>query len=611
MSTISRIIFLLIISIFVSLQTRAQDEKSDALYVSLVKEYTLNPDGSMDFRYIKQQKLFTYRAFHNLYGETFIVYNPEFQKLKINEVYTLMANGKKITAPQNSFNEVLPGYAASAPAYNSLREMVITHTGLERNATIFLDYLVHTEKGIFPALMGSELLAENEPVKNLEIRIRIPAGENLFYKIFNGNFQPDKTTDGKFQVYTWKSGDVAAISTEEAQQGGNERYSRLVFSTSGNREAVFSFLTGQPAFQSGISDQMKKEVSAIVSEKRDKFDIALKIQEKVVNDLRLYQVPLRAALFQVRTPEQTWNSNGGTPIEKAVLMAALMKAAGIDAQVTGIVRTAFADGKIATLADLEDFAVLIENQQHGTWYFSAASLNSVNLKLTLPGRSFVALKPDGKPTVTNSENPAQMVKVIGTFIVSSDPKITGEISVYMEGSVYPFAGLQRDKKRMKNSISGGLIGNDTTMQKISTLNNENGFQTFIAQGDRPFRKDTNYYYFNLPVCTSGIENWGIKILSGRREKPYEIPAVADESYTYKITLPSSFSLFSPAKKVAVSNTAGSFTWELKTEEGKIAVKRQLKFSERVFEVKAYEDFKILMDYWNNPWYRQLVFVAGK
>ncbi|MCX6266328.1 MAG: DUF3858 domain-containing protein, partial [Bacteroidetes bacterium] len=264
-----------------------------------------------------------------------------------------------------------------------------------------------------------------------------------------------------------------------------------------------------------------------------------------------------------------------------------------------------------TLADLEDFAVKIENKERGTWYLAVTALNPVNLKLSLPGRSFISLKPDGKPTVAKAEIPGQMIKVTGNFIVSSDPKLTGEISIYFEGSVYPLAGLQRDKKKMKNSISGGLIGNDTNHQKISTLNNENGFQTYIAQSDKPFRKDSNYYCFSLPVSSLGIESWGIRTLSGKREAPYEIPATADESYSYSIVLPATLSLFTPVKKMTISNTAGTFVWEIKSAEGKVTVKRQLKFSERVFEGTSYADFKILMDYWNNPWYRQLIFFTGK
>ena len=316
MSTKPLIIFLIFASVFLAQQIKAQDEKYDAWYISMTKEYTLNPDGSIDYRYIKKQKLLTYRAFHNLYGETFINYNPTFQNLKINEVYTVMADGKKIAAPRNSFNEVLPSYAASAPAFNSLREMVITHTGLERNATINLDYQVHTEKGAFPAMMGNELLAETEPVKSLEIRVRVPLGQSFYYHLFNGDNQPEKSSDGMFQIYSWKLSDLTAISAEEAQQGTNERYKRLIFSTSENREAVFSFLTSQPAFRFEMTDTMKKEVNTPVSENGDKFELALKIQEMVVSDLRLYPIPLRAALYQCRTPEQTWNSNGGTAVEK-------------------------------------------------------------------------------------------------------------------------------------------------------------------------------------------------------------------------------------------------------------------------------------------------------
>ncbi len=126
-----KIALILLISL-ISFRGFAQNEKYDAVYEQLTREYTLNSDGSMDFRFIKKQKLQTYRAFHNLYGETFVVYDTVRQQLKINEVFTTMADGKKIPAPGNAFNPALPGFAANAPAYNSLREMVITHTGLER-----------------------------------------------------------------------------------------------------------------------------------------------------------------------------------------------------------------------------------------------------------------------------------------------------------------------------------------------------------------------------------------------------------------------------------------------------------------------------------------------
>ena len=588
----------------------AQDERYDGWYGSLVKEYTLNPDGSMDYRYSKQLKLLSYRAFQNMYGETFVTYDPRHQELKINECYTLMANGKRVEAPKNSFNEVLPSAAAGAPAYNALREMVITHTWLERNATEFLDYTVHTAKEILPALMGNEILAEYEPVKSLEMRIRIPAGQKLFYHLYNSETKPIISTDGNFQVYTWKFNDVPAFAVDESQPGGNEIYPRLNFSNSDKRAGVFGFLTTQPAFSQEISESIRKEVNDALKENPDKFRLALKLQETVVNEVRLWPVSLKTALYQCRTPEETWNSNGGTALEKAVLLAAMMKAAGIDAEVAGITRTMVADEDIATLADLEDFAVRIRDREHGTWYLSATSLNPVNLKLNLPGRSFITLKPGEKPSVEKAESPKQLVKVIGNFVVSSDPKMTGEVSIYADGSAFPAAGMIRDKKKMKNSLSGGLIGNDTTNLKISTINNENGFQTWIAQIDKPFRKDSAFYTFSLPLSSFGIDSWTLKTLSQRRTTPCELPSLATESYSYTFTLPASLRLFTPETKTEIVNKAGSFLWEVKISEGKATVTKEIKFSERILPPARYDDLKALLDGWNNPWFRQLVFAVN-
>ena len=585
----------------------AQNEKYDAVYEKLIKEYNLNADGSMDYRYFKQQKLQSYRAFHNLYGETFIVYDTVNQKLKINEVFTVMADGKKVTTPQNAFNEVLPGSAANAPAYSFLREMVITHTGLERNATINLDYQVHSNKGSFPCLMGNEILAETEPVKNLEIRIRVPVGTKFFYRMFNSNEKPVETREGNYQVFTWKRQDVPAISAEDGQPGGLSSYPRLIFSSSDKPGEAYGFLINQPAFSFTLNKEMSNEISKLRNKYIDKFELALKIQEMIVDDIRSYAVPFRSAMFKCRTAEQSWNSNGATTIEKAVLLAAMLKSAGFDAQVAAVVRTAISDDKIATLNNIEDFTVRVDFKEEGTWYFSVTGLNSVNLKYTLAGRSFIIFGNDGKITVEESEIPGHIIRVIGNFIVSSDPKLTGEVSIYLGGSVYPLAGLTRDKKKIKNALTGNLIKNDSANLKKNILNNENGFQSYIVQSDKPFKKDSGFFFFQLPVVNTGIEGWNIRTLSEKRETAYEIPSLADETYSYTFILPATFTLFTPENKQTISNKAGTYTWEVTNEKGKVSVKRSLKFNDPVIPVSVYPDLKILMDYWNNPWYKVLVF----
>ena len=167
-------IILAIFCLFIVGTSFAQNEEADAEYLKILKEYTLNEDGSTDFHYSKELKLLTHYAFHRLYGETFIVYNTDFQTVKINSAFTIMADGKKIITPDNAFNEVLPRFSTNAPDFNNIRELVVTHTGLELNAIINLDYTISSKKGFYPALMGDEVLSETSPVNELVIRVNIP-----------------------------------------------------------------------------------------------------------------------------------------------------------------------------------------------------------------------------------------------------------------------------------------------------------------------------------------------------------------------------------------------------------------------------------------------------
>ena len=90
---------------------------SEAEFGKLAKTYTLHKDGSQEMRVYKELTLFTHAAVNGLYGESFIVYNPAYQELKIHESYTRQKDGKIVKTPENAFVEVLPAAAADAPAY--------------------------------------------------------------------------------------------------------------------------------------------------------------------------------------------------------------------------------------------------------------------------------------------------------------------------------------------------------------------------------------------------------------------------------------------------------------------------------------------------------------
>ena len=597
-------IFYLLSSILVF----SQDENYDAVYLQISKEYTLNPDGSMDYRYIKKLKLQTYRSFNSLYGETFIVYNPDHQKLKINEVYTIMADGKKVVSPPNALNEVLPGFAANAPAYNNLREMVVTHPGTERNAVLNLDYQLHSDKGFYPALMGNDLLAEYEPVKELTVKVRIPVSAKLNFSLLNIKSDPLLYDEGNYKVYSWTFKDIPAIAAEEFQKSGYDLYPRMIFSTDEDRESVYSGFLKQAAFDYQVSDEMKKAVGTIVSENKEETDIILKIQEKVVNEFRLTPVPLRYTGFTCRSAPETWKSTGGTLAEKAILLVALLREAGMGAEPVVVIRKSLYDQKIGSLVDMEDIIVKVIPKTIDPIYLSVTSLNPQNLKYGLPERVLVSLRPGEKTAVLYAEEYRNIITCDVNLTIGDKRELTGEVSATFLNNCDPWLALLRDKTKFKSWFSGGLSSSDLKDQKAITTGQDESFTRYSVQKEKPFHKDTNYYSFSLPYLTNGIENFGIKLLPKTRVASLEIPYLIEESYDMSITIPDDLKLFSSGKKVELTNKAGTFIFEIKPGGKNVQVKRSIRLGKRIIDPSEYADFKALMDFWNSEKFRKVIFL---
>jgi Domain of Unknown Function with PDB structure (DUF3857) len=237
---------LFIVLLVFSLQLVAQDNNADATYQKLVKEYRLNADGSWDFHLEKELTLLTHFAFHSLYGETFIVYNPDFQELEIDHAFTIMADGKKVVTPKNAFNKVLPRGATHASAYNKLREMVVTHTGLEVGTSIHLAYTLKNNADFYPVFMGHENVGERSPIKEFILRVIVPFGKELTHKTYNIRTAPEITKEKMNTVYTWKFVNVKANSHDAFLAASLQP--QVLFSESKRLQKTYDKFINQEAF---------------------------------------------------------------------------------------------------------------------------------------------------------------------------------------------------------------------------------------------------------------------------------------------------------------------------------------------------------------------------
>lgn len=584
----------------------AQYENADAVFEKITKEYTLNEDGSTDFHYFKQLRLNSYVAFNRLYGETFIIYNPDFQNLKINESYTIMADGTRVETPDNAFNEVLPRAAAHADAFSHMREMVVTHTGLERGATIFLDYTLHTEADFMPALMGNEMIEESSPIKEMELVVKVPADVELNYKMYNLRTAPEIMIQGRQKVHTWKFAGIEASSKEPMQGNYQPETPRLVFSSAPNAGMLIDWVTDQKAFEYKLNEEMKTW-AATQKDPEDEIGSMLKIQKEVAENMALDRAPAEWKGYRVRTPIETWKSNGGNQLEKTILLASLLRAADFNAVPVMAGPQRFFDKEAGNLLLLDHSLVMVNTKGNGTMYLSATNPDDQSLHYKMADMVMVPLS---KETDLNLIEPAKVtneIDVEGNLKFESIGKLSGNLEVELIGAVNPFLLLKENPAGIKSKFTGGIIAKEDNAVKIENSNPEQSELTIKVEKTDSLKALSGYYRWELPVMRTGFESWRISYLPYGRMTPVVLPFAIEEEYDYEIEIPEGYSFANRELNVEVKSRAGSVKITSKIKGNKMEIERELHLEKNVISPDDYQEFREMINQWLDTDYRIIVF----
>ncbi|WP_418794842.1 DUF3857 domain-containing protein [Phocaeicola coprophilus] len=338
--------------------------ESEAEFRKLSKTYTLRADGSQELRVQKELTLFTHAAMNGLYGETFIVYDPEFQELTIHESYTRQKDGTVIKTPSNALVEVLPSSAANAPAYNHLKEMVVVHTGLELGATIYLDYSIVSKAGYLPELDVCCPVKELSPVKEFIFRLNVPAGKSVRYELLNASAKPVIAQGNGMKSFIWTLKDVAPRPYAYPSGRGNLG---LVQSVASGMMPVFVASTW-PGYTEAVKYLQKQFAvgnTSVVEGKVAELTQGLEgnpqaMCNAIANYMAgLYQlghcnVSLQDAGYRLRPASEVITSAYGTQAELVNLDVTLQRAAGLEAEVAVCALRPSVDGNrgLATVMSL-------------------------------------------------------------------------------------------------------------------------------------------------------------------------------------------------------------------------------------------------------------------
>lgn len=526
----------------------------EATYHLISKSYTLNEDGSLDYRYRKELQIFT-RASFDTYGETFILYNPEFQTLTINEAYTVRKDGSVVKTPDNAFNPSLPYSCTDCERFNGMREMVVTHTALEYDATIVLDYTIHTEQPFIPALMERVDLCEDAPVDRYEVSVTLPHESALFHNVhYRGKNKSEVYSYGpdSARVLTWTFTDLPQKTAESYLLPDEQDF--VMFTTFDSPTTLMSYLTMQNAFLPAPSNLYDEVLNPIMKKEISPMEKVLAIRDYVCDNIHTNALPMRYMANIIASPYMVWQSNCGTPVEKNLLLESMLRAAGYDA------RFGFM------------YNHLMENPE-------------ALLRLTMDGNTYY-------------------ISALSKSPQSLDVKYVYDSYIDKNGEVINFLPWPRKvdlEAQVRLSKSDAGWDADVTMTRVDAVSPV--LRTVEPSNVQPVRAKVTPLSGRYCQLTLDGSGYGTPVRSVNLTRERTCPVAVDsteERYMYEVTLPAGAQWLTKPFAYEKEYPFGKIVLKTEIVDNKLKVFRQLRISATEIPLKQYKKFREMMVEWDAP-----------
>ena len=526
--------------------------EKDAIYKLISESYTLNADGSTEFRKRTELQIFTRMTFDH-FGETFITYNPDFQELIINEAYTLRKDGSKVETPANAFNPMLPESCTKCERLNGIRTMVVTHTALEYDAVIVLDYTIRSKNFFFQELLEKVDLLEEVPVEKYVVSVTTPDYKPAKFQINGENLQYTKsesTSKDNMVTTVWTFTNLPEIPTDEYLFPS--AVATLTFFTLENEEQLISRIAQQNSMQKFDNQKITDFFRSRFTEEMSEVDQVLLIRDYIHDYISTNDLDAKMLNYMFASPQQVWETNCATPIEKDILLAGVLKSLGYDAEL------AFKNSTLSS--DLETVVQVIAKGI--TSYISTNEAEDLSLDAYSPC-SFIAY--NGKLLSTPLK--PNIVDAAANITFGNGNLDTPKVDV--------------SKKNVRSPLMHTLQPQEINVAKVAVSQLSGKYYEMTID-------DGNY---GTPIRSVNIHN----------DRKYDInTGQSDEKYSYTVTLPSNVRcLTKPThKEITVENA--NMLIDVQIDGQTVKITRQLSLPQEGISAKNVKKFKAMMGEWETP-----------
>ncbi len=529
-----------------------------------------------------------------------IPYDSSTQKFTPVRCRAWMRDGKAVdTDPAVGFVEITPFALEHAVDYTGLRQQVMVHTGVEHGASLDLEYVIEDRSPSGNPFWGEVSLQGDLPILDQKVVFRVPEGTHLTVEGFHFEVKPEKKSEEGVDVYTVHRSNVPAVNLEECNHRDREVTARLIYTTVPSWAEVGTYLDKWVSRAVDTSDKIKERVKALTAGVGTKPDMAYRIHDFVATRVRTITWPLQDFGFKPRPASRIQVSAYGHALDKAVLLKAMLKEAGISSSVVMASRTGTLATRAASPTQISDVWVALDNGEHRVWLDPTSPLSKRSGR-HLEGRTILCLAGRGStlkrvPVRDPTENMAVMT---GQCVVGGDLKVAAEIRLDLAGNQNPYHDLYGGEgplrafcARVAKGFGGGRAESHTLRHFDETLSS---FCLRISGGEARQQSGRGMVEIRLPDLPDPVAGRDYQIYRNRRSTPLFLAGVASEKIEITLVLPAGYKVAYLPQAVALETPVGDLEMTFTLSEGKLTFRKSFTLKKSVVSPEAYANFRTLI-----------------
>ncbi|MHB0996795.1 MAG: DUF3857 domain-containing transglutaminase family protein [Elusimicrobiales bacterium] len=297
--------------------------------------YRLNPDGTSVYRN-RQVRQILKESLKQAWGQVIACAEEGRERVKITRASVYLPDGRVFPLDPSAVKTSKP---QSAGGDFFVSGNICTQYAMPNvQVGAVVDYETETEtynpfrKDFFFPQWGFQ--DSEGPVGLSEVTIAVPEGLELVYSARNfgglGPEAPALTSAGGYLSYYWRLGDVPPIVGEPAMTSYEDYAPFVRGAVFRDWDRVFDWLGDMHAQRSKASPELEKFTLDLVKDCRTEEEKAAKIYHYVQKEIRYIAVKVGVASgWGGYDADVTWKRRYGCCIDKALLLTAMLKTAGI------------------------------------------------------------------------------------------------------------------------------------------------------------------------------------------------------------------------------------------------------------------------------------------